>query len=56
MTADTDSELTVIRVYLDPNTACALRRAAADLNRSVEELAEAAVAEAALDYVKDRKS
>lgn len=45
----------ILQVYIDEETEKRLRKAAEELQRPVEELAEAAVEEAALAYAKGYK-
>lgn len=45
----------IINCYIEPDTKERLEQAAKDTGRSIEELAEAAISEAALDYWKSKQ-
>lgn len=44
----------IIKVYIDGATKARLEQASQELGRTIEDLAEAAVSEAALDYAKHK--
>lgn len=46
----------IIQCYLEPDTKERLEQAVKDLGRTIEEMAEAAISEAALDYWKSKQS
>ncbi|SEM88456.1 Ribbon-helix-helix protein, copG family [Sphingomonas gellani] len=47
--------MAILNVYVDADTMKRLKRASREENRSVEDLAEAAIAEAALNSDRDRR-